>query len=162
MSKTVTCLDVEGNKYEVPVDQLKWRPSVYGIVIKNDKILLSKQFGDKYDIPGGGLDLGELPEEGVIREIKEETGIDAKNPRLVELVNSYFYSAHAKKESYQCLMMYYVCEYAGGELSTEGFDEYEKQYAEMAEWLPLEQLNDIGVASSIDYRPFVKKALRQS
>jgi 8-oxo-dGTP diphosphatase len=158
MSRKVICLDVEGKKYEIPVEQLQWRPTAYGIVVKDGKILLSKQFGDKYDLPGGGLDIGETPEIGVIREIKEETGIDAKNPRLIELVNSYFYSSHAKKESYQCLIMYYACEYVGGELSTSGFDEYEKQYAEMAEWLPLDQLDELGIASSVDYRPFVRKA----
>jgi 8-oxo-dGTP diphosphatase len=160
MSKTVTCLDVESNKYEVPVDQLKWRPATYGVVVKDGKILLSKQFGDKYDLPGGGLDLGETPEEGVIREVKEETGIDVKNPKFIHMVNSYFYSDHALKEAYQCIMMYFICEYAGGKLSTEGFDEWEKQYAEMAEWLPLDQLDELGIASSVDYRPFIKEALK--
>ena len=33
-----------------------------------------------YDMPGGKIEEGELPEEAAIREIKEETGIDANNP----------------------------------------------------------------------------------
>jgi len=33
-----------------------------------------------YDMPGGKIEDGELPEEAAIREIKEETGIDANNP----------------------------------------------------------------------------------
>jgi 8-oxo-dGTP diphosphatase len=160
MSRTITCLDVDGNKYEVPVDRLKWRPAVYGIVIKDGKILLSKQFGDRYDLPGGGLDLGEAPENGVIREVKEETGIDVKAPRLVGLKNSYFHDAHAENNYYHCIMLYYECEFVGGELSTSGFDEWEKQYAEMAEWIPLEQLDQLGIASSVDYRPFVRTALK--
>lgn len=159
MPKTVICKDVDGKEYKMPVDQLKWRPTTYGIVIKDSNILLSKQFGERFDLPGGGLDLGELPEEGVIREIKEETGIDAKNPKLVTVVNSFFFSAHAKKESYQCLIFYYLCEFAGGEFSTDGFDEWEKLYAEMAQWIPLDKLDGIKVASLVDYRPFVKKAL---
>jgi 8-oxo-dGTP diphosphatase len=159
MSKTITCLDVDGQKYEISVDQLKWRPSVYGIVIKDGKILLSRQFGERYDLPGGGLDLGETPEEGVIREVKEETGIDVKNPQLVHLQNSFFHDAHAEKDYYHCIMLFYKCEFVGGKLSTEGFDEWEKQYAEMAEWIPLEQLDQLGIASSVDYRPFVKKAI---
>lgn len=159
MFKTVACKDPFGKEYEIPIEQLQWRPTAYGIVIKDGKILLSKQFGDKYDLPGGGLDIGELPEEGVMREIKEETGIDANNPKFVNVINSFFYSGHADNEAYQCIIFYFLCEFVGGELSTEGFDEWEKQYAEMAEWVPLTKLKEINVASSVDYRPFIKKAL---
>jgi len=159
MSKTVTCLDVFGKTYTVPVDKLIWRPSTYGIVIKDNKILLSRQFGDKFDLPGGGLDLGEKPEDGVIREVQEETGINAKNPKLLGVENSFFQSSHAKDESYHSLLFYFVCEYAGGKLSTAGFDDYEKQYAQIAEWVPLEQLDKLDLASTVDYRPYVKKAL---
>jgi 8-oxo-dGTP diphosphatase len=161
MSKTVTCLDAESNEYQIPIEDLQWRPTAYGIVVKDGEILLSKQFGDKYDLPGGGLDLGELPEEGVLREIKEETGIIAKNPRVITVINSFFYSGHADKEAYQCIIFYYLCDFAGGELSTDGFDEWEKQYAEMAEWIPLARLDELKLASSVDYRPFVKKALKK-
>lgn len=159
MSKTVTCVDIEGKEYKVPAERLEWRPSVYGIVIKDDQILLSKQFGDRYDLPGGGLDLGEKPEDGVIREIKEETGIIVKNPRLLGLENSFFQGSHADNKSYHSLMLYYSCEYVGGELSTDGFDEWEQQYAEMAEWISISELDNLRVASTVDYRPHVKKAL---
>ncbi len=158
MSKNVTCVDINGKIYEVPVDELQWRPSVYGIVVKDNKILLSKQFG-KYDLPGGGLDLGEKPERGVIREVKEETGIIVKEPTLIGLENSFFQSAHAENKSYHCILLYYSCSYVGGELSTDGFDEYEKKYAEMAEWIPLEKLDQLELASTVDYRPFIKKAI---
>jgi 8-oxo-dGTP diphosphatase len=160
MSKTITYIDIYGKGYEVPIDELRWRPSVYGIVINDGEILLSKQFGDKYDLPGGGLELGEEPEAAVIREIKEETGLDAKNPRLVALKNSFFMTAHAENKPYHCLLIYYVCDLVGGEISTDGFDEWEKQYASPAEWLDLIQLDGIKVASSVDYRPIVKKALK--
>jgi 8-oxo-dGTP diphosphatase len=159
MSKIVICVDIEGKTYETPVSELQWRPSAYGIVIKDNKILLSRQFGDKFDLPGGGLDLGEAPEAGVIREVEEETGIKVKDPRLLAVKNSFFQTAHAENKPYHCLMFYYSCEYVGGKLSIEGFDDWEKKYAEMAEWVPLNTLDKIKVASSIDYRPFIKKAL---
>jgi 8-oxo-dGTP diphosphatase len=159
MSKTVTCTDLKGKTYEVPVNQLQWRPSVYGIVIKDNKILLSKQFG-KYDLPGGGLDLGEELEKGVIREVKEETGIDVKSPKLMGVENSFFQSSHAKNESYQSLLFYYLCDYVGGNLSTDGFDEYEKGYAELAEWIPISELDHLEINSTVDYRPFIKLALK--
>jgi len=160
MSKSVICVDVEGKTYEIPISDLQWRPSTYGIVIKDDRILLSRQFGDKFDLPGGGLGLGETPEAGVIREVQEETGIKIRNPKLVGLESSFFQSAHAENESYHSLLLYYSCEFAGGYLSTDGFDEYEKKYVGLAEWIPLDKLGQIKIASTVDYRPFVKKALK--
>lgn len=157
-SKTVICVDVKGKKYEVPVSNLVWRPSVYGIVIKDNNILLSKQFGDKYDLPGGGLDLDETPEDGVIREVREETGLDVKKPKLIGFKDSFFQDSHALNKAYHSLLFYFLCEFIGGELSTEGFDKWEKQYAEMAEWIPLDKLDNIELASTVDYRPYVSKA----
>lgn len=159
MSKTVICKSVDGKEYKIPVDQLKWRPAAYGVVIKDGKILLSKQFGDKYDLPGGGIDLGEKLEDGVIREIKEETGIDVANPKLLGFVESFFTDTHALNEAYHCYLFYYACEYVGGELSTDGFDEWEKQYAEMAEWIEVDKIDSLKIASTVEYRPFVKKAM---
>lgn len=159
MSQTVICKSVDGKEYKIPVDQLKWRPAAYGIVIKDGKILLSKQFGDKYDLPGGGIDLGEKLEDGVVREVKEETGIDVKNPKLLGFVESFFTDSHALNESYHCYLFYYACEYVGGKLSTAGFDKWEKQYAEMAEWVDINQIDDLELASTVNYRPFVKKAI---
>jgi 8-oxo-dGTP diphosphatase len=160
MTNTTTCVDIEGNTYEVPSDELQWRPSAYGIVIKDNRVLLSKQFGSKYDLPGGGIDLGEDLKAGVMREVKEETGIDVDNPQALGIENSFFHAAHASKNSYHSILVYYVCNYIGGELSTDGFDEYEKQYADMAEWIPVSSIDDIEIASTVDFRPYIKQAAR--
>jgi 8-oxo-dGTP diphosphatase len=162
MSKMVTCVDVFGKSYKVAVDKLIWRPSTYGIVIKDDKILLSRQFGDKFDLPGGGLDLGELPKEGVVREVAEETGIRVKNPKLLGVENSFFQSSHAEDKAYHSLLFYFVCEHVGGEISKAGFDGYERQYAQMAEWVALSKLDKLDIASTVNYKPYVKKALALS
>jgi len=56
------------------------------IVIRGDgkflAILRSKtapSYPEAWDLPGGELDYGEDPMGGIIREIKEETGLDVKN-----------------------------------------------------------------------------------
>lgn len=159
--KTVVCIDNHGKRHEVSTSVLAWRPSAYAIVIKDGKLLVSPQFNG-YDLPGGGVDLGELPEAGAVRETKEETGLDVENPRLVTAMSTFFKPSMpdpGEPEAMQSLMFYYACDFVGGEISTDGFDEYEKQYARMAEWLPLEKLDDIHVASSVDWRPFVRQAL---
>lgn len=158
MNSVVICKDVDLNEYEVPVSDLTWRPSAYGIVIKDNHVLLSKQFG-RYDLPGGGVDLGEPLEDAVIREVKEETGIDVVNPQIITARNSFFKSAHGNNKAYHSILLYYRCDFSGGELSIEGFDETEKTYAEMAEWIPIEAIDSVEIASTVDYRPFIKQAV---
>ena len=41
-------------------------------------VIKRKDFQDYYTFPGGGLEEGETLEEGTIREIKEEFGINVK------------------------------------------------------------------------------------
>ena len=61
---------------------------VYGIVIKNDEILLIKKAVGPYegllDLPGGSLNFGESMEEALIRELKEETGFDISDFKLLD------------------------------------------------------------------------------
>ncbi len=47
-------------------------------VIKNDegRILLIKESGYSWELPGGGLEHGEDPRQGLTREIAEETGFN--------------------------------------------------------------------------------------
>lgn len=82
---TLIAQSLDGKEYEVGADELVWRPSVYGIVIDEGKILLSPQHGIGYDLPGGGMDFGESFEDNVIREVKEETGIEVEPIRLVTI-----------------------------------------------------------------------------
>ena len=158
----VTCIDISGGTYEVDTSQLTSRPSAYGIVFKDDKVLLSPQFNEgMYDLPGGGLDLGELPEHAVIREVKEETGLTVDKPILMACESNFFKFHHETEVYYQTLMLYYACNLVGGELSTNGFDEFEKDYARIAEWVPIKNLSDIKIANSIDFRPFINKAYKE-
>ena len=64
-------------------------------IIKNCKILLQKKstgrFGEgKWNGPGGKLDPKESPRQGVIREVKEETGLTVLDPLLKGEINFYF------------------------------------------------------------------------
>ena len=61
--------------------------SVAGAVIDDEGRFLAIQRRDngKWEIPGGVLELGETPEEGVVREVLEETGVKVHVERLTGL-----------------------------------------------------------------------------
>jgi len=58
--------------------------SVAGIVVRDDGRILTVQRRDtgRWEPPGGVLELGETFEDGVIREIAEETGVIVEVERL--------------------------------------------------------------------------------
>ena len=41
-----------------------------------------------WSLPGGAQDLGETVKEGIIREVKEETGLDVKVLEIIDVVDS--------------------------------------------------------------------------
>lgn len=155
--------DINGNKYQVAVSDLKWRPSVYGIVIKNKKILLVKAY-DKYHLPGGGVHIAEDPAIAVMREVKEETGINVSKPTLLDIDSSYFTFKLNKQQGLkhvQSLMIYYACDYVGGNFSESNLDEYEAEAKLSCEWIDINKLNKIAVGTTVDWRPIVNKFYKE-
>lgn len=154
---TVQGTDFEGKTLNIEVGKLQWRPSAYGVVIKDNNVLLLKQTNG-YDLPGGGLDLGEMPEAGVVREIREETGLTVENPKLLGLETSFYKPFNTKDKYVQSLMIYYSCDLKAGEINNEGFDESEQAYAIGAEWVGLDELPNIALGTSVDFRKFITAA----
>jgi len=151
---SVTCQDIKGKEYKVSPEDLTFRPAVYGVVIKDDKILLQKCW-DGYDFPGGGIDLGEPTKEALVREVKEETGMDVSVGEIVFCNNSFFKLPY-KDNFVHSIHMYYKCEVTGGELSTEFFDVQEKKYADMPEWVSLSEIGNIKMYCSTDVSEVLK------
>ncbi|WP_231946302.1 NUDIX hydrolase [Auraticoccus monumenti] len=62
--------------------------SAYGVCKTADALLLVHQVAPGpaaglWTLPGGGLEFGEHPSDAVIREVREETGLDARVGRLL-------------------------------------------------------------------------------
>ena len=72
-------------------ERFKLIASVYLVIIKDNKILLSRRhntgyFDDNYSFPSGHLDGNETLKQGMIREAKEEIGVDLE-PNSLELIH---------------------------------------------------------------------------
>lgn len=93
-----------------------------GVKKKND-------YEDYYTFPGGGLENNETPEEGTIREIKEEFGIRVKIVR--KLYETYFEKFHQRE-------ILYLCEYVDWTFGTGTGPEFnnDPQYADSGKYIP--------------------------
>ena len=83
------------------------------------------------DLPGGFCDIGETVEEGVIREVKEETGLTIKDPRyLFSLPNIYI---HSDMEIYTLDMFFFYK--VEGEPEIKAMDD-----AAECKWVPIDEI----------------------
>jgi len=116
------------------------RQAVRAVVVKGGNLLVvhRNKFGKEYyTLPGGGIDPGETPEQAMIRELYEETGISVVLDRLVivEEAGDPFGVQYV-----------YLCTYQSGEPALHP-DSEEAQINKLGQnmytplWLPLSELS---------------------
>ena len=156
MSKDMTvCIDLDGDEFEVPTNSLKMRLAVYGLIVNDDKLLLLPHEQGGYDLPGGGVELGETTREALGREVKEETGLTVEMQDVVRVKTS-FYAGNYISEGYlHSTLIYYRCKVIDGDITTDNFDEFAKENLKKAEWIDLDKLDEIDVASTVDWRNYI-------
>ena len=115
------------------------RRAVRAIVFKDNALLVIKRdkFGTKYcTLPGGGIDVAETPEQALVREMAEETGLTLGNARLVFVEDA---------GAPYGMQYVYLVDYVGGEPALNPAS-IEAKINELGKntytpaWLPLDQL----------------------
>lgn len=159
MPNTVEGYNMEGEKVIMKVSDLYFRPSVYAVVIKDDKFLMIK-FGDLcYYLIGGGIEIGENHIDALRREFLEETGFEIKVKDLIE-VNTYFFEMPFNKGSAHAIKIFYVCELVGN-AKEQNFEEKEIQLNAKLEWIPLSEIDNLKITSADDnIKSIIKKAIK--
>jgi len=98
---------------------------VGGVIIEDSRALLirrgSEPLRGQWSIPGGTLELGETLEDGVARELLEETGLQIRVIELIEVFDRIFNAngtiaaKNERKPKYHYVIVDYLCERIGGE-----------------------------------------------
>lgn len=94
---------------------------VGGVVIENGRALLIRRGGEplrgQWSIPGGTLELGESLEQGVARELLEETGLEIKVVDFLEVFDRIFVEPTGAncKPRFHFVIVDYLCERIAGD-----------------------------------------------
>ncbi|HYV33398.1 MAG TPA: NUDIX hydrolase [Candidatus Limnocylindria bacterium] len=152
--------DSKGRRHKIKKDELNFRPSVYGLVFKHNKILLSKVW-DGYDFPGGGVNKGELIEDALKREVWEETGLKVKPYRLITVTEDFFISIPSKRKLHS-ILIYYICVNPKGKISTKNLTEIEKKYLGTGEakWVELRDIKNLKFYNGVNSVELIQMALK--
>ncbi|MEM7111264.1 MAG: NUDIX domain-containing protein [Chloroflexota bacterium] len=106
-------------------------PAAGAIIHDNEGRVLLQRRGDdgSWCIPGGGMELGERIDQTIIKEVKEETGLDVAPTRTIGIYSDSDFSMHypnGDKMKYISTLFY--CEIIGGELAIDGDETLELRY----------------------------------
>lgn len=137
--KFIRCKNNFGEDVELPKEKFFFRPSVYGFILKDDKmVLLQNKSMDKFWFPGGGVEIGETLEEALQREIKEETGLEVRVVKQLFFKENFFYY-QPLDEAYQAYLFFFLCELIGDENMTDD-DPVLELKTEKPRWVPLSDI----------------------
>jgi len=93
-----------------------------GALIVNAKgevlLVRSNKWGTKYTVPGGHIELGERAEDAIVREVKEETGLDSVADELLVVQQAIYPKDYYKHEHY--IFMDYVCKAKSSQVTLDG------------------------------------------
>ncbi len=108
---------------------------VGAVIVRDGRVLLVRRGTEplrgRWSIPGGLIEVGEMLREAVVREAREETGLEVEPVELVELLDRIH--RNGERVRYHYVIADYLCRVKGGTLKAAS-DADEARWVERAEW----------------------------
>ena len=123
---------------------------VNGVLIEDNKILLVEQYvsdSRHWAHPGGRPEFGETLEQCIIREMKEETGLDVSVEELLYITDRISQNNHV-------IITSFLVSRKGGELGTGTGPEFATGKIKSVRMVPFDELEECGYSK--DYCNLVK------
>lgn len=140
--------------FKTPEGRFNYR--VCAMIINDGRILAMKdEVSPYYYLPGGRVQLHEAADDAVLREVREELGVEAKILRPVWL-NQGFFTEDVTAERFHEVCLYYLMDISHTDILSRGatFTCREGSRTHRYTWLPFAQLE-----TEYFYPKFLKKKI---
>ncbi len=108
---------------------------VGAVIVHQGRVLLVQRGREpmkgRWSIPGGLVETGEMLSEAVVREVREETGLEVEPVELIELLDRIH--REGERVRYHYVIADYLCRVTGGTLKAAS-DADAVRWTERAEW----------------------------
>src|SRR3990167_9310260 len=119
------------------------------VVLKDNKVLLNLRKENelpeahlKWEYPGGKVDFGETPQEAIVREVFEETGIRIKVDRLLPYVQTNYWKYPWGNQQTLCFI--FLCSFVKQEAASND------HHVEKFDWIEIDKVRDLNSLPGTD------------
>lgn len=123
------------------MDKKVYKVRATGVLIENNSLLLVKQKlsnNKNWSLPGGRVEPGETLEQALIREMKEETGLDVEPVRML-------YVCDVEASANTVLHITFLTKRIGGEI-TLPTNEFDENPIHDVRFIPIDKLTEYGIS----------------
>ena len=123
------------------------RISAYALCVDAGRVLLCRSAPGywsgigSWTLPGGGLDFGEAPRDGALRELREDTGLEGEIVRLLDVLSwtgTWTHPRDGVHEAFHGLQIVYEVRIVGGRLRPEPDGS-----TDLAEWFDMREAGEL-------------------
>ncbi len=140
------------------------RTAVRSVIVRGNTVAMVKsQTKGFYQFPGGGIAEGESHEHGLIRETREETGLDIipESIRPLGMTREIRASQFVDKVIFDHTSYYYFADVADG-VHQQVLEDYEKDLGYTLEWVDMERARAVNLELCRTHRYKSKFVLREA